>query len=78
VNVHYIDGGELTCARLLALLGRTSLSLPEGSIIHLSTSDPVAAIDIPAWCHMTGNEYLGRVGDSPATYAVEIVRTAAS
>lgn len=68
-----LDGGELTCARLLVLLQKKAVELGPGAVIHLSTTDPVAVIDVPAWCHLTGNDYLGRVSDGPpAVYAVVI------
>jgi tRNA 2-thiouridine synthesizing protein A len=70
-----LDGGDLGCARLLVLLRDRARELPEGTVVHLTTSDPVAPIDLPAWCRMTGHTYLGPVerpvGAVP-TYAVRI------
>lgn len=44
--------------------------------MHLVTSDPVAPIDLPAWCHMTGHEYVGRVrGRDVPTFAVRVAAT---
>ena len=72
-GVHRIDGGDLRCARLLVLLRNHAARLPDGAIIHLATADPVAPIDLPAWCWMTGHTYLGTVpGPGPATYAVQV------
>jgi tRNA 2-thiouridine synthesizing protein A len=56
-----IEGGDLGCARLLVLLRDRARDLPDGTVVHLSTSDPVAPIDLPAWCRMTGHTYLGPV-----------------
>ena len=68
-----IDGGDLSCARLLILLRARVTTLPEGSVVHLSTTDPVAPIDLPAWCRLTGHTYLGAVDDTPApTYGVRV------
>jgi tRNA 2-thiouridine synthesizing protein A len=68
-----IEGGDLGCARLLVLLRDRARELPEGTEVHLSTSDPVAPIDLPAWCRMTGHTYLGPVeGAAVPTYAVRI------
>ncbi|MBO3089729.1 sulfurtransferase TusA family protein [Cellulomonas sp. zg-ZUI40] len=68
-----IDGGDLGCARLLLLLRDRVATLPAGTVVHLVTADPVAPIDLPVWCHMTGHTYLGVVGgvDRP-TYAVAV------
>lgn len=60
-TVHHLDGGDLGCARLLILLRRHVARLPAGAVVHLTTSDPVAPIDLPAWCRMTGHTYFGRV-----------------
>ncbi len=65
VTVH-IDGGDLGCAQLLVLLRDRARDLPAGTVVHLTTSDPVAPVDLPAWCRMTGHRYLGPVPDEPA------------
>lgn len=59
--MHHLDGGELACARLLVLLRDLVAGLPDGDVVHLTASDPVAPIDLPAWCRMTGHTYLGPV-----------------
>lgn len=72
-GVHRLDGGDLGCARLLLLLRHRAASLPDGDVVHLVTTDPVAPIDLPAWCRMTGHTYLGLVpGDGRPTYAVRV------
>jgi tRNA 2-thiouridine synthesizing protein A len=76
VTTHTLDGGDLGCARLLVLLRERVADLPAGDVVHLSTVDPVAPIDLPVWCHMTGHEYLGRVPGEPPTYAVRVVAEA--
>ncbi|MET0434599.1 MAG: sulfurtransferase TusA family protein [Cellulomonas sp.] len=74
----HLDGGDLGCARLLVLLRARARELPGGTVVHLTTSDPVAPIDLPAWCRMTGHRYLGPVPDGPppATYAIEVAADA--
>lgn len=68
-----IDGGDLGCARLLILLRDRVATLPAGAVVHLVTADPVAPIDLPVWCHMTGHAYLGVVaGTDRPTYAVGV------
>lgn len=77
----HLDGGDLGCARLLVLLRARAAELAPGTVVHLTTTDPVAPIDLPAWCRMTGHRYLGPVTDEArphaarpdaATYAVEV------
>ncbi len=72
-DVLTIDGSDLGCARLLLLLRDRVATLPAGAVVHLVTSDPVAPIDLPVWCHMTGHAYLGTVdGHERPTYAVQV------
>lgn len=70
---YVLHGGDRGCARLLILLRDVARDLPQGAVIHLETTDPVAPIDLPAWCRMTGHEYLGRVpGEGIPTYGVRV------
>ncbi|GIH08792.1 hypothetical protein Rhe02_68590 [Rhizocola hellebori] len=41
-----------------------------GDIVRVLADDPAAAVDIPAWCRMRGQEFLG----SPAPAAFEVRR----
>lgn len=71
--MHHLDGGDLGCARLLVLLRDMVAGLDDGDVVHLTTSDPVAPIDLPVWCRMTGHTYLGPVaGPVVPTYAVRV------
>lgn len=62
-GAHLLRGGDLGCARLLVLLRQEALDLDPGAVVHLETSDPIAPIDLPAWCRITGHGYLGPVED---------------
>ena len=76
--VHHLDGGDLGCARLLVLLRDLVAGLADGDVVHLTTVDPVAPIDLPVWCRMTGHTYLGPVAhDAGPTYAVRVTAGAA-
>ncbi len=71
-----IDGGDLSCARLLILLRGRVAELAEGAVVHLTTSDPIAPIDLPAWCRITGHTYLGVADDGPPpAYGVRVTAT---
>ena len=72
-GVWRVDGGDLGCARLLIHLRRHVRTLAPGTVVHLTSTDPVAPIDLPAWCRLTGHGYLGPVepADRP-TYAIEV------
>ena len=72
-----LDGGDLGCARLLVLLRDRVATLPSGAVVRLVTTDPVAPIDLPVWCHLTGHEYLGtETGTDRPTYRVGVRRAA--
>lgn len=73
-GAYIVDGGRLQCARLLILLQRHVRVLASGTLVHVRTHDPVAGIDLPAWCHMTGHLWLGAVPDdtATATYAIQV------
>ena len=46
-------------------LARRLPSLPVGAVLRVLADDPAAANDIPAWCRMRDQEYLGSM-DGPA------------
>jgi tRNA 2-thiouridine synthesizing protein A len=69
-----IDGGDRRCVTLLIELRQRILrdGFPE-AIVHISTTDPAAPLDLPAWCHLTGHRYLGPVPHQPQpTYALRV------
>jgi tRNA 2-thiouridine synthesizing protein A len=49
-------------------LARRLPELPVGEVLRVLADDPAAAVDIPAWCRMRGQEYLGSPG--PDAYDV--------
>ncbi|TDB85176.1 sulfurtransferase TusA family protein [Actinomadura sp. KC216] len=72
-NPVVIDGGDRSCVRLLLELRGHIAGLAPGTVVHLIASDPVAPIDLPAWCHLTGHAYLGPVdGAERPTYALRV------
>ncbi|PZS28938.1 MAG: sulfurtransferase tusA [Pseudonocardiales bacterium] len=70
-----IDGGDLACGELLMAVHRQVRDLAAGTVIGIATTDPAAAIDIPAWCHLTGHRYRGSRHSGPGVaFIVEIAR----
>jgi tRNA 2-thiouridine synthesizing protein A len=45
--------------------------LPVGAVLRVLADDPAAANDVPAWCRMRGQEYLG----SPEPDAYDVRRS---
>jgi tRNA 2-thiouridine synthesizing protein A len=54
-----VDGEDRACGELLLRLALRLRGQPVGALIRLIATDPVAAIDLPYWCHLTGNRFLG-------------------
>jgi tRNA 2-thiouridine synthesizing protein A len=69
-----IDGGDRSCVQLLLELRRHTDQASPGTLIHLTATDPAAPLDLPAWCHLTGHTYLGRLdGPGPQPiYALQV------
>ena len=47
------------CPLPVIALARRLPELPVGAVIRVLADDPAAANDIPAWCRMRGQQYLG-------------------
>ena len=66
MNAEVIDGGDRACGELLLVLAARIRSLTPHSTLRLLATDPAAALDLPAWCHLTGHQYLGHGVDAEA------------
>jgi tRNA 2-thiouridine synthesizing protein A len=65
-----VDSRGRRCPLPVIDLARRLPSVPVGAVVRVLADDPAAANDIPAWCRMKGQEYLG----SPAPDAYEVRR----
>ncbi|MDO3704533.1 sulfurtransferase TusA family protein [Micromonospora sp. C28SCA-DRY-2] len=56
------------CPLPVIAVARRLPELPVGTVVRVLADDPAAAVDIPAWCRMRGQEFLGKVTgeDGPA------------
>jgi tRNA 2-thiouridine synthesizing protein A len=52
------------CPLPVIALARRLPDLPTGAVLRVLADDPAAATDIPAWCRMRDQEYVGTV-DGP-------------
>ncbi|MFI9628644.1 sulfurtransferase TusA family protein [Streptomyces sp. NPDC052042] len=71
-----VDGTGLLCVTLLLRLRKAIEGVEAGTVVHVIATDPAAPLDLPAWCHMTGHEYLGPVPGERPTYALRLARDA--
>jgi len=72
-----IDGGDRTCTALLLELRAHITQLGPGTVIHLTSHDPAAPLDLAACCHLTGHTCLGPV-PAPADAPAYALRTSAA
>jgi tRNA 2-thiouridine synthesizing protein A len=47
------------CPLPVIALARRLPALPTGAVLRVLADDPAAAVDIPAWCRMRDQEYVG-------------------
>ena len=59
------------CPLPVIALARRLGELPVGAVLTVLADDPAAANDIPAWCRLRGQEYVGFV--APDAYTVRRV-----
>ncbi|GAA1792926.1 sulfurtransferase TusA family protein [Planosporangium flavigriseum] len=57
-----LDCRGLRCPLPVIELARRLPELPVGAVLRVLADDPAAAVDIPAWCRMRGQEYVGANG----------------
>ncbi len=50
--------GQL-CPLPIIALARAFADLAVGDVVAVVADDPAAAADVPAWCRMKGQEYVG-------------------
>lgn len=58
------------CPLPVIALAKRLPQLPAGSVVRVLADDPAAANDIPAWCRLRGQDFVG----SPAPGVFEVRR----
>jgi tRNA 2-thiouridine synthesizing protein A len=75
-----VDARGMLCPMPVIELARRLPELPAGGVLALVSDDPAAAVDVPAWCELRGQEYLGALdepGPDARTYLVRVPAKAA-
>jgi TusA-related sulfurtransferase len=73
VRDQWIDERGNLCPAPVIALARAARSASANSVLVVLADDPAAEFDVPAWCRMTGNEYLASALQETGTaYAVRI------
>ena len=72
MNTVELDCRGMLCPRPIIELAKHLSDVPVGEVIAVVADDAAAAVDVPAWCRMRGQEYLGAdtAADGVARYLV--------
>jgi tRNA 2-thiouridine synthesizing protein A len=54
-----LDCRGMRCPRPVIELAKALPSVAVGAVIAVVSTDAAARVDLPAWCRMRGQEYLG-------------------
>lgn len=54
-----LDCRDLRCPMPIIQLARHLADVPVGGLIAVAATDVAARVDVPAWCRMRGQEYVG-------------------
>lgn len=71
-----LDCRGLVCPAPVIELARHVADMEIGGLVGVVASDAAARIDVPAWCRMTGQEYVGEdlAEDAVPRYVVRRIR----
>lgn len=66
----------MACPMPVVELARRIADVPVGAVVAVEADDVAARADIPAWCRMRGQEYVGEstAADGVPAYLVRRVR----
>jgi TusA-related sulfurtransferase len=70
-----LDCRELRCPMPVIELAKHLADVEVGGLVGVVTRDVAARVDVPAWCRMRGQEYVGEdtADDGAARYVVRRV-----
>lgn len=56
---HTLNVLGLLCPQPIIKTAKRVKKMSPGDVLEVLSDDPVIEIDMPAWCHTSGHEYLG-------------------
>lgn len=71
----FIDCRGVRCPIPVIRLAREIREIAVGAVIAIAADDRAAAADIPAWCRMQGQEYIGSEPDTDGTPVFTVRRS---
>ncbi len=73
-----VDSRGRRCPQPVIDLAHAVRRIEVGGVVEVLADDPVAAVDIPAWCWTQGHDYLGGEPADGAATAYRVRRAVAS
>jgi tRNA 2-thiouridine synthesizing protein A len=71
-----LDCRGMLCPLPVIELGRRIGEVPVGGTVAVAATDVAARTDVPAWCRMRGQEYVGEESAADGTPSYVVRRTA--
>ncbi|MEP6813977.1 MAG: sulfurtransferase TusA family protein [Marmoricola sp.] len=70
-----LDCRGMRCPMPVIELGRRIGDVPTGAVVSVESDDVAARVDVPAWCRMRGQQYVGEAAaaDGVPAYLVRRV-----
>jgi tRNA 2-thiouridine synthesizing protein A len=71
-----LDCRAMACPMPIVHLGRRIGEVPVGGLVAVEADDVAARVDVPAWCRMRGQEFVGEqtAPDGVPSYVVRRLR----
>ena len=74
-----VDARGLQCPLPVIRLAQRTRDAAPGTLVEVWATDPAARADIPAWCRMRGQDYLGAstresTDEAPGAHTAYLVR----
>ena len=70
MSVRTVDALGTYCPVPIHLVARAIRSVAPGEAVTLLADDPLVGVDLPAWCHESGNELVELAADGAEYRAV--------
>ena len=78
MTARIVDALGTWCPVPIHLIDRAARRSAPGEVIELLADDPLIEVDLPAWCHSSGNELLELRRDGDGWLALVAVRRRAT
>ena len=78
MSARVVDALGTWCPVPIHLIDRAARRSAPGAVIELLADDPLIEVDLPAWCHSSGNELLELRHDGDGWVGVVAVRRGAA